>query len=1694
MQRNWFGGKMLQLVAFGLAAVTMSDVYANPIGGKVTTGSGTITKSGSVMTIYQRTDKLGINWDSFSIGANETVNFLQPGYSAVALNRVTGLEPSAIFGHLNANGQVFLVNSSGVLFAPGAKVSVGALTASSLSITDSDFQAGHYSFSGNTSGSVINQGIITAKNGGYVALLGPQAKNEGLIVAKQGTVVLGAGNAMTMDMKGDNLVKLVVNEGAIKALAENKNLIEADGGQVIMTARTADQLAGAAVNNSGIIRARGISNVGGSIILEGDKGETVNSGTLDASGKDKGQTGGTVKLLGDKVSLESGGKIDVSGDQGGGTALIGGNYQGQGPEANATETSVEKNAVIKADALTAGNGGQVVVWANNTTDFSGNISARGGIKGGNGGQAEVSGKEQLNYQGFTDLRASTGQTGNLLLDPADFTIDAGNKGTIETQLMGANLTILSSQGTTGTNGDIVVNSGLTWHSGSSLTLSAYHDVKVNAPITGGSGASVVLKADNEGHGLGTVSFSGAGHVSLNGGGKLSIYYNPLSYGTPTNYSSNVSGGSVTAYMLVNSLANLSSISNNSGWWGGNYALGCDIDAGGTLTDVLYNNGGLGFKPIGSSSTPFTGIFDGGGHTIDNLFINRTAEDNVGLFGYSQGTISNMKLINANITGQSNVGGLIGYNSGSMEKSFITGIVTGGNSTGGLVGGNHGIIDGAANMVNVTGTGWNTGGIAGYNDGSITNSVNSGAVSAYHGSSGGLVGLNDGLVTNSSSTGAISGVEIFVGGAVAFNRGKVENCYSLGDVSGSGNYVGGLVGANNGAIINSYSTGKVTGTDLVGGLVGYNNNSIGYSDNITASYSTGLVIGNNYVGGLAGQNDGGIIKSSYSTGNTTGNTITGGLAGYNSGTIISSYNNGAVTGSDNIGGLVGYNDTNSMITNSYNTANVNGHSSVGGIAGKNYQGTIKNSYNTGAITGNSTGTYDYYLGGIAGNNNGGRIEGSYNTGTVAGIGIDYVGGVAGQQNNNGIITTSYNMGRVTGEDYVGGIAGVIYNGSYISNSYNTGIIKGVNNVGGILGQWGWLCGTNSYCYNTGAVFGTSNVQGLGDAGFIDSYWDSETVGLTGSNGKTTSQMMNNGTFSTWDSSIWGIVPGTSYPYLKFQFSTPPQIISGKVDVSGAGKTIEAAVNGTHLGETLTGANGFYYFAVPSGSVPDSSVLLTYVAGDTVKSNAVYVSSGTHITNLNLDDGILSLGSGGALVTGAALKSGLSSISAGAGELLYSVSGNDITVNNHIKLYADAGLDTSGHITLGEVTANAHTLSVAANDITLNGNISSSAGGNAVVLSAGHSLFEGGTITNSSGGRWLVYTPNAASWTGADLASNYAFTQYGTLIGAAIQGSGNGLIYASQLTFNQSLVGSVSKTYDGTTSVNNLGAVNYQIASLPGFTAVIDSAPTVGTYADKNIGSGKLVTAAPAVFSVTDSNNKPVYGVTSTMASGNIGVILPGTAGSSPADNGPSINPKYPGSLINKSVDHNIGSQSNTLAVNVINRGVNMGSLQGLFTAYTDKGDAVTVVSVVSNKRSNRSTLQLNVKTVNETSDQMTINKDLPDALGVAFNGPAPSQGCTMVEYDGTQFLVGPAKAIDRKSAAEIVDENSFSLIYNNGQTDTYRVIRSGAKLTITPISKNSGNITREISDITKLVLAVSIKVAVDTMQADPAGIQEISWDI
>ena len=210
--KSTFTKRLIPALMIYLIGGFASLAFALPNGGEIVSGTGAISQpTQQDMVINQNTQKMITNWNAFGIGSAESVQFVQPGISSVALNRVIGADPSVIIGKLSANGQVFLSNPSGVLFGQGAVVNVHGLLATTLQISNQDFLDGNYHFTQDPNQpltSVINEGELTAS--GYVGLLAPGVVNSGTIVADLGSVALGSGTEATVDFTGDGLISFSI--------------------------------------------------------------------------------------------------------------------------------------------------------------------------------------------------------------------------------------------------------------------------------------------------------------------------------------------------------------------------------------------------------------------------------------------------------------------------------------------------------------------------------------------------------------------------------------------------------------------------------------------------------------------------------------------------------------------------------------------------------------------------------------------------------------------------------------------------------------------------------------------------------------------------------------------------------------------------------------------------------------------------------------------------------------------------------------------------------------------------------------------------------------------------------------------------------------------------------------------------------------------------------------------------------------------------------------------------------------------------------------------------------------------------------------------------------------------------------------------------------------------------------------------
>jgi hypothetical protein len=340
-------------------------------------------------------------------------------------------------------------------------------------------------------------------------------------------------------------------------------------------------------------------------------------------------------------------------------------------------------------------------------------------------------------------------------------------------------------------------------------------------------------------------------------------------------------------------------------------------------------------PIGNETHPFRGYFNGDGYNISNLNIQKN-ERFTGVFGVSEGTISNLNLINVNVSGRQDTGALVGKNYNLIENVYVKGYVKGSSQVGGLVGSNIGTILDSKTYVVVEGN-KDVGGLVGYNNG------------LYN---------NGGIIKKCSSIGEIYGKDN-TGGLIGDNTQgeEIYDCYSISLVEGN-DYVGGLIGScDKSSISNSYFIGNVKGRNLVGGFIG------GTSLNkIIQSYTNSNITGEKSIGGFIGKSNGDYIDKSYSKGSVFGNRYVGGFIGYMSGIMSHLPNNT-------------YKTTTTEITKSYSDSEVIGERYVGGFIGESRKGNIKNSYSKGSVEGED------HIGGFIGVDGDVEIINSYTNGKV-----------------------------------------------------------------------------------------------------------------------------------------------------------------------------------------------------------------------------------------------------------------------------------------------------------------------------------------------------------------------------------------------------------------------------------------------------------------------------------------------------------------------------------------------------------------------------------------------------------------------------------------------------------------------------------------------------------------------------------------
>lgn len=472
---------MKNAIVFLFKAVS---VFSLPLNLEVVSGQAAIDLTDQM--VVETSDRAVLDWGEFSIAPNEKVYFQQPASSSSVLNRVIGERSSEIFGQLQSNGKVLLINPNGVLFGQGSQINTASLVASTLDIQTSAFlENRELYFAGDSKHSVINQGTIRTDHGDLL-LIGSKVDNQGVLIAKEDLALVSTSEVL-IQPEGKTPFYISINdlndvdlENVFANLLphhEDALFVYEDGDEVYLSM----------TSNSGNVRAKNIS------------------------------------ILGDQIILDGNTHIDASNEADGGTILIGGDFQGSNETIpNAKYLFTGEGVEISADSLVQGDGGRVVLWADDVNGFFGKISTKGGKLGGDGGWIEISSPKSLILEGSIDTSSTFGKMGKVLLDPTDVEIsNAVNAGiaifpssnnytfsgasanisvvsapTLQSFLGAASVTINTNNGFGGV-GNITVTDGFTWGATTSLSLIANNDININDVITSsGNNANLNLTAQN----------------------------------------------------------------------------------------------------------------------------------------------------------------------------------------------------------------------------------------------------------------------------------------------------------------------------------------------------------------------------------------------------------------------------------------------------------------------------------------------------------------------------------------------------------------------------------------------------------------------------------------------------------------------------------------------------------------------------------------------------------------------------------------------------------------------------------------------------------------------------------------------------------------------------------------------------------------------------------------------------------------------------------------------------------------------------------------------------------------------------------------------------------------------------------------------------------------------------------------------
>ncbi|MEL7141772.1 MAG: CHAT domain-containing protein [Cyanobacteria bacterium J06643_4] len=525
------------------------------------------------------------SFDSFSLSAEETANFQVNDSVQNVLARVSGGAPSVINGQIQMSGtsintpDLYLMNPAGVLIGEEAHLNLPG----NLTVTTADgigvgheqswFQStgehvysalegaptGEFIFAHEQPASIVNEADLSLESNASLTLLGGSVVNTGEISIPGGTVTLAAvsGESVVRLSQSGHLLSLELETAPAEQLA-TLDTPQATGIRALdlpelLTHQTQEHASSLTVNLDGTVSlGAGIEQSFQEQSFQGQsfQGHAIASGTLNTSTQTgtystNRTSGGSINVLGEQVSLIEA-TLTANGEIGGGSIRIGGDTRGQETLLAAQQTSVDANSYLSANATESGAGGQVVVWAEDTTQYLGSITARGGAIDGQGGFVEVSGKRQLQFNGTVDTRSPNGEIGTLLLDPEDVWIFTGNAGANDNFLLDDNQILADDTGALLTISEQTLES---LSGNANIIVEATNDIIFRdilddrLSLSEGIG-SVTFRADADGDNQGDVSFQDSQDMLIAPGRDITFSGAGLQLGS-LNTVGSTQGGTIT---------------------------------------------------------------------------------------------------------------------------------------------------------------------------------------------------------------------------------------------------------------------------------------------------------------------------------------------------------------------------------------------------------------------------------------------------------------------------------------------------------------------------------------------------------------------------------------------------------------------------------------------------------------------------------------------------------------------------------------------------------------------------------------------------------------------------------------------------------------------------------------------------------------------------------------------------------------------------------------------------------------------------------------------------------------------------------------------------------------------------------------------------------------------------------------------